>query len=98
MPICGLGVVKNIRPGEVDVRAGQVDFHIQVVRRCGRIDVNDRLIVFVVHEPTDAVGIYCISRSDLSLDIRQPQDLRQIDVIRIVCEVGDGGKLAGARL
>ena len=88
-PIYGLGVVEDIRPGEVDVRAGQVDFHVDVVRRRGRVDVNDRFIMRVVHEPADAVGLDRIGRSDLALDVGQSQNLRKIDVIRVVREIGD---------
>jgi len=37
--------VKNIRAGEVDIRAGEMDFHIHVVRRCACIRVQDCLIL-----------------------------------------------------
>ena len=73
MAICGLGVVEDIRPGEVDVRAGQVDFHIDVVRRRGRVDVNDRFIVRVVHEPADAVGVDSVGRIDLPWMLANPK-------------------------
>ena len=38
-------MMKDVASAQVDVRAGQVDFHVHVVRGVGCIDVDDRLVV-----------------------------------------------------
>ena len=74
-------MVKYVRAGEVDVRPGQVDFHIHVVRRCGRIDVYDRFIVRVVDEPADAVCGYSAGCDDGPLNKGRARNGRSVDMI-----------------
>ena len=93
-----LDVVEDVRPGEVDVRAGQMDFHVDVVRRRARIDVQDRLIVRTVDEPADAVCIYSICLGDGSLNKVRACNCGQVDMIRIVDEVRNRIELAGPGL
>ena len=39
-------MMKDVASGQVDVRAGEMDFHVHMVGGiAGRIDINDRLIV-----------------------------------------------------
>ena len=72
--IIGLSVVKDIRAGETDICAGEMDFHVHVIGRCGRIDVKDRLIVRAVREPADTVCRYGVGRTDWPLHVSRACD------------------------
>ena len=90
--------MKDVAPAQINVCTGQVDFHVQVVRCVGRIDVNDRLVVCAVNEPADAVGIYFTGGVDEALHRVRASDCRQVEVIGIMCEIRDRIESSGARL
>lgn len=76
-----LSVVKDVRAGEVDICSGQVDFHINVIGRRSRIDIEDRFIVRVVDEPTDAFCVHSVGRADDPLNIGRARNGCKVDMI-----------------
>src|SRR5262245_49134400 len=91
-------VVKDIRAGEVDVRSGEVNLHIHVVRCRRRVDVEHRLVVFVVDKPADAVRSNSVRLGDLSLHITGAENGREVDMVAARRKVGDSVEMTSAWL
>ena len=84
--------------GQVDVRAGKVDFHVHVVGGIAGVNINDRLVVQAIDEPADAVSIRRIRRVDRALHRIRASNGRQVDVIGVVREISNRIEISGARL
>src|SRR5262249_23844644 len=93
-----LRMVEDIRAGEIDVRPGKMDFHIHVVRRGARINVQQGFVVRVVNEPADAICGHSVRLGNQSLHIGRAGDGREVDMIRVMSEIGDRIEMPGARL
>ncbi len=91
-------MVKDIRAGEIDIRAGEMDFHIHVVRGCGRINVQHRFVMRVVDEPADAICSDHARFGNLPLQVGSAGNGREVDMIRVMSEIGDRIEVSGARL
>ena len=98
MQLTGLAVVENIGTTEVDVRARQMDFHIDVVRGRSRIDENDRLVVRIVDVPADAVCADGVGLGDSTLDSGGARYCREVKYIQAVRKIRDRIEITNARL
>ena len=90
--------MKDVRASEIDIGPSEMDFHIHVVRRRGRIDVKNRFIVRVVDKPADTVCVHSVGLGDRPLNIGRAGNGRNVDMICVMREVGDRIELAGAGL
>ena len=91
-------MVKDIRAGEIDIRAGEMDFHVHVVRGCGRINVQHRFVMRVVDEPADAICSYHACFGNLPLQIGGASDGRKIDMVEAMSKIGNYIELTTAWL
>jgi len=79
--------MKDVASGQVDVRAGKVDFHVHVVGGIARVNINNRLVVHAVDKPADAVSISRTRGVDRALHRIRASNGRQVDVIGVVRKI-----------
>jgi hypothetical protein len=72
-------MMKNVRAAQINIRSGKVDFQIDVVRSCGRIDFDDPLVVRAIDKPAGVCG-YCIGYGDRPLYKGRARNSGQVDM------------------
>ena len=90
--------MKDVASGQVDVRAGKVDFHVHVVGGIARVNINNRLVVHAVDKPADAVSISRTRGVDRALHRIRASNGRQVDVIGVVRKIRNRIEISGTRL
>src|SRR5262245_44913816 len=90
-------MMKDVASAQINVRTGQVDFHVHVIGGASCVDVHDGLILRVVDKPADAVGGHGAGRIDQALHNVCAGNGGQVELVRVVNKTADRVEIAGTR-